>query len=219
MDLNKPLPAQIYQYLKEKILDGKLDKDTLYSETKMAKELSVSRTPLRDALRYLEQDGYIEIVPSRGFRIRKLDQEGLRASIEIRCAIEGYCAYRVAEQFNTPQVRALLKKLEETIVGMEQCVEQCPDDPAQLNTFIDFDHAFHSHIITFANVEEFHTEFQRVRYLVRQTSKSALKVPGRSQETLEEHQRIFSCLRAGEAVNAYQAMLRHLRQPLYLVDT
>lgn len=218
MDLNKPLPAQIYQYLKEKILDGKLDKDTLYSETKMAKELSVSRTPLRDALRYLEQDGYIEIVPSRGFRIRKLDQEGLRASIEIRCAIEGYCAYRAAEQFSTPQAKALLEKLEEMLAGMEQYVEQCPTDPVQLSSFIDFDHAFHSHIITFANVEQFHTEFQRVGYLVRQTSKSALKIPGRSRETLEEHQRIFSCIRTGKAVNAYQEMIRHLRRPLYLVD-
>lgn len=218
MDLNKPLPAQIYQYLKEKILNGKLDKDTLYSETKMAKELSVSRTPLRDALRYLEQDGYIEIVPSRGFRIRKLDQEGLRASIEIRCAVEGYCAYRAAEQFGTPQARALLGSLEETLAGMGQYVEQCPNDPAQLGAFIDFDHAFHSYIITFANVEQFQTEFQRVGYLVRQTSKSALKIPGRSVETLEEHQRIFSCIQTGKAVNAYQEMIRHLRRPLYLVD-
>ena len=218
MDLNKPLPAQIYQHLKDRILSGELDKDMLYSETKMAKELSVSRTPLRDALRYLEQDGYIVIVPSRGFRIRTLDQEGLRASIEIRCAVEGYCAYRAAEQFDRPQAKALLEKLEESIAGMRQCVEGCADDPAQLSRFIDFDHAFHSEIITVANVEEFHTEFQRVRYLIRQTSESALKVPGRIEETVAEHQRILRCIRAGEAVNAYQEMLGHLRRPLYIVE-
>lgn len=218
MDLSKPLPAQVYQYIKEKILNGELDKDTFYSETKMAKELSISRTPLRDALRYLEQDGYITIVPSRGFHIRKLDQEGLRASIEIRCAIEGYCAYWAAEQFDTPQAKALLEKLEETLGGMEPCVEQCAEDPAQLDDFIDFDHAFHLHIITFTAVKEFQTEFQRIRYLIRQTSESALKVPGRAKETFEEHQRILSHIRSGEAVSAYQETLQHLRQPLRIVE-
>lgn len=218
MDLNKPLSAQIYQYLKEKILDGKLNKGTLYSETKMAKELSVSRTPLRDALRYLEQDGYIEIVPSRGFCIRKLDQEGLRASIEIRCAVEGYCAYRAAEQFNKPQAKMLLEKLEEALAGMSQCAEGCADEPAQLSRFIDFDHTFHAHIITFANVEQFRTEFQRVGYLVRQTSESALKIPGRIEETVIEHQCILRCIREGRAVDAYQEMLAHLRRPLYIVE-
>lgn len=217
MDLNKPLTSQIYQLIKDKILNGELDKGILYSETKMAKELSISRTPLRDALRYLEQDGYITIVPSRGFHIRTLDQEGLRASIEIRCAIEGYCAYRAAEQSGTPGGRELVKQLKKALGGMELSVGKC-GDPDQLCSFIEFDHAFHSYIITFANVEAFNTDFQRIRYLVRQTSKSALKIPGRSEETFQEHRRILSCIEAGEAVNAYQEMLQHLRRPLQIVE-
>ena len=215
MDLNKPLPTQVYHYLKTKILNGELDKDTLYSETKMAKELSISRTPLRDALRYLEQDGYIVIVPSRGFRIRKLDQEGLRESIEVRCAIEGYCAFHLAEQSDTPQGQALVGELERLLGQMEPCV----GDPGRVCDFIDIDHEFHSRIISFTQVKTFDTEFQRIRYLVRQTSKSALKIPGRIEETHAEHQRIFRCIQAGEAVCAYQEMLAHLRQPLYLVET
>lgn len=217
MDLNKPLPTQIYHYLKDRILSGELDRNTFYSETKMAKELSISRTPLRDALRYLEQDGYIEIVPSRGFRLRKLDQEGLRATIEIRCAIEGYCAYRAAEQSGTPEGRKLLDELKAALEGMKRSMGKC-DDPAERSSFIDFDHVFHSHIIAFANVETFTTEFQRIRYLVRQTSKSALKVPGRIEETFAEHQRILRCIQAGEAVQAYQEMLAHLRRPLHIVE-
>lgn len=218
MDMNKPLTAQIYQHLKEGILNGRLDEDVLYSETKLAKELSVSRTPLRDALRYLEQDGYIVIVPSRGFRIRTLDQEGLRASIEIRCAIEGYCSYRAAEHSSTPEGRKLLEKLNASLDGMERSVRKW-DDPAERDSFIDFDHAFHSHIIAFAHVETFATEFQRIRYLVRQTSKSALEVPGRIEETVAEHRRILCCIREGKAVDAYQEMLVHLRRPLYIVET
>lgn len=97
-------------------------------------------------------------------------------------------------------------------------MEQCLGNPDRLDSFIDADHIFHSSIITFANIKEFLTEFQRIRYLVRQTSESALKVPGRIEETFEEHRRILSYIRAGEAVNAYQEMLGHLRQPLYLVD-
>ena len=215
MDLNKPLQTQLYDNIKRRILDGELDKDTLHSETKLAKELSVSRTPLRDALRYLEQDGYIIIVPSRGFRIRKLDREGLRASIEIRCAIEGYCVYRVAEQFGSEEVKALTAGLEDILVKMEFCLR----DTSMLEQFIDYDHAFHSRLIAYVDVKDFQTEFQKIYFMIRQTSENSLKVEGRIRATYEEHRDILWEIRAGRAVEAYQAMLHHLREPLCILES
>ena len=60
------LQSKAYDYIKEQILEGKLLPDTLYSEARLSKELDISRTPIREALQCLSQDGYISIVPSKG---------------------------------------------------------------------------------------------------------------------------------------------------------
>lgn len=59
------LQSKAYDYIKEQILEGKLVPDTLYSEARLSKELGISRTPIREALQCLSQDGYISIVPSK----------------------------------------------------------------------------------------------------------------------------------------------------------
>ena len=58
-----PLQIQAYDYLKEMILSGRLDPDVLYSETRMSAEIGISRTPMREAIQCLSQDGYITVVP------------------------------------------------------------------------------------------------------------------------------------------------------------
>ncbi len=90
------LQSQAYNIIKEKILSKSMDSDALYSETRLARELGISRTPLREALQCLSQDGYITIIPSRGFKIRCLNQDTMRESIQVRCAIEGFCVYTAA---------------------------------------------------------------------------------------------------------------------------
>ena len=72
------LQSQAYNIIKEKILSKSMDSDALYSETRLARELGISRTPLREALQCLSQDGYITIIPSRGFKIRCLNQDTMR---------------------------------------------------------------------------------------------------------------------------------------------
>ena len=71
MQLMSSLQLEAYNYIKNLILSHKLDANTLYSETKLSKELGISRTPMREALQCLSQDGYITVIPSKGFRIRQ----------------------------------------------------------------------------------------------------------------------------------------------------
>ena len=67
MVVKNSLQSQAYNTLKEQILSNILTPGTLYSETRISKELGISRTPMREALQCLSQDGYITIIPSRGF--------------------------------------------------------------------------------------------------------------------------------------------------------
>ena len=78
MDSRSLLQAQAYDYVKKQILSNKLEANVLHSETKLAAELGISRTPLRQSLHCLSQDGYITIFPSKGFMIRQLTDKDMR---------------------------------------------------------------------------------------------------------------------------------------------
>ena len=66
------LQDKVYRQLKDKINGGELSHGQIYSETKLASELGVSRTPMKDALRRLSQDRFIDIIPSKGFKLHEM---------------------------------------------------------------------------------------------------------------------------------------------------
>ena len=206
------LQSKAYDYIKEQILEGKLVPDTLYSEARLSKELDISRTPIREALQCLSQDGYISIVPSKGFMLRHLSNKDMQETIEVRCAIEGFCTHIIAGQISTEKGKQLLNELGRILDQMQMAKDL--DD--NLQTFIDSDHAFHLAIVCYAENDEFNQLFQRLLYLIHLTSATALSVTGRVDGTLEEHQLYYRALREGNGNDAYQIMIRHLTMPLEL---
>ena len=206
------LQSKAYDYIKEQILEGKLVPDTLYSEARLSKELDISRTPIREALQCLSQDGYISIVPSKGFMLRHLSNKDMQETIEVRGAIEGFCTHIIAGQISTEKGKQLLNELGRILDQMQMAKDL--DD--NLQTFIDSDHAFHLAIVGYAENDEFNQLFQRLLYLIHLTSATALSVTGRVDGTLEEHQLYYRALREGNGNDAYQIMIRHLTMPLEL---
>ena len=204
------LQLQAYDYIKDRILSGELSPNTLYSETKLSAQIGISRTPMREALQCLSQDGYITIVPSKGFMIRQLNEKDMLESIQVRCAIEGYCTYVIASEIETSKGRKLLKDLEKLIGQMELCI----GDEKKLSSFITYDHQFHLLLVNYVGNDEFNQIFQRLLYLIRLTSESALSVQGRIQETLEEHRKYYEALKSGDGAKAYECIINHLNMPL-----
>ena len=92
-----PLQVKAYQHLREMIEKEELVDNVIYSETKMAVTLGVSRTPMRDALQRLEQEGFIEILPSRGFQLQAITPERIHKNNQVRSALVGYSVLTFAE--------------------------------------------------------------------------------------------------------------------------
>lgn len=92
MAVYTPLQQKAYEYLKDRVVSGKLDKDQVYSESYFAKELKMSRTPVREALQRLVQEGYIDVLPSRGFVIHPLTESDIVAMYQMRTAIECFAS-------------------------------------------------------------------------------------------------------------------------------
>lgn len=204
------LQLQAYDTIKDSILSGSLEPGRLYSETKLSAQIGISRTPMREALQCLSQDGYITIIPSKGFMIRQLNEKDMKDSIEIRCAIEGFCTNQIASQIHTEKAIQLLHSLDQTLAGMEASI----DKENGMEHFISCDHQFHLLLVNYMENDEFNQIFQRLLYLIRLTSQDALAVEGRIQGTMEEHRTYLDALKAGDGAKAYEIMLHHLMMPL-----
>lgn len=213
MSSKSPLQIQAYEYLKEQILTGKLDPDVLYSETRMAAEIGISRTPMRGAIQCLSQDGYINVVPSKGFMLRQLNGRDMEETIQVRCAIEGFCVHVIAAEAETKKAQKLFQTMEKILDKQEKALLNGRED-VSWRQFMESDHQFHLALVDYVDNEEFKQTFQRLMYLIHLTTVSALAVPGRSEDTLREHKLFFSYLKDGDGDAAYKLMMMHLMMPL-----
>lgn len=204
------LQLQAYDYIKNHILSGELAPGTLHSETRLSAEIGISRTPMREALQCLSQDGYITIVPSKGFMIRQLSEKDMQESIQVRCAIEGYCTYVIASEIHTEKGQQLLKDLSQILQHMKDSLEKQDN----YSSFIYYDHQFHLLLVNYLHNDEFNQIFQRLMYLIKLTSQSALAVKGRVSGTIKEHQEYYEALRSGDITGAYSCIINHLNMPL-----
>ncbi len=105
------LAESVYEQIFDAIVRGSIVPGTKLIQETLATELAVSRTPVREALLRLEQEGILEFVPRRGFFVRDISETEVNDLYEVRTAIEGFAARVVAE---TGDPRAL-KRLEEII--------------------------------------------------------------------------------------------------------
>lgn len=204
------LQTRAYDYVKNKIFANEFKPDVMYSESKLAKEIGISRTPLRQSLHRLSQDGYIVIYPSRGFMLRSLTPKDMKETIEIRCAIEGFCTYRLAEEMDEEKKKAVITQLEKEVEAMR-------DENLNDEEFIKHDHAFHLILVKSAENDLFNQNFHRLMYLIHLTSTSSLHVPGRREGTLKEHERYLAYLKENAVEAAYQLLIKHLMMPLQLI--
>ena len=101
------LSAQVFHTLREEILMGKYQKDEELKEKNIGEELGVSRTPVREALRQLELEGLVTIIPNRGAFVVGISKSDIQDIYEIRSLLEGLCAKWAAVNISEKQIQEL----------------------------------------------------------------------------------------------------------------
>ena len=109
------LGGRVFQKIREDILRGKYKEHEELRENTIGKELGVSRTPVREALRQLELEGLVTIVPNKGAYVTGISQKDVMDIYTIRSLLEGLCARWATENMTDEQ----LEELEETILLSE----------------------------------------------------------------------------------------------------
>lgn len=202
-----PLQIKAYEHLRELIDNDMLVDGVIYSETKIATQIGVSRTPMRDALQRLEQEGFIEILPSRGFQLRPITRERIEKNNQVRNALEGYSALSLTQNRHTLKSQAVIRHLGELL---EQQKKVCAEH-GELAEFIRYDSEFHLALVASLENEELLKIFFSHLYYIQKLARKSLMRPGCLEATIEEHTAIYDAIRMGDVANVYNITMQHMQ--------
>ena len=216
----KPKNDLAYDHLRGMIYSGELAFKTVYSETKLASELSVSRTPIRDALNRLAQERYIDILPNRGFMLHTPTQADIIEAYHVRMMIEGYCAEIVARHYPDAAARAAIDKMEDALSQQQRLLED--DSAYSLSQFWLDDLSFHKALLEYMNISSMNAQYDRFmhifmpQHLVEDETTGGMhpRALDRHRTTLVEHAAITEALKSHDLERVRQSIRAHLDSSL-----
>ena len=207
----KPLQAVAYELLRDMIQDGKFAFDTIYSETKLASQFSISRTPVRDALIRLKNEHYIDILPNRGFCLHLPTREDILSGYHVRTAIECHCAALLAREKDMSRAAETLCRMQAALDAQRTIYAS---EDMDLRAFWKWDVEFHALLISYPEVQEFQRQYDAYMHFFMAHYVKNYRSDGRDKTTLDEHGRLMEALLAGDEAAALSAVRRHMDETL-----
>jgi DNA-binding GntR family transcriptional regulator len=196
--------GKTYEYLKSNILSGRFKPGERLAEERLSEELGVSRTPVREALHKLEQDGLIEPLGGRGFCIPKDSLEEIEDLFEIRTVLEGYTLKIICDRITDEQIAALEGILKNTDDALRR---KRIDEVFQWNT--QFHDTLHGMV---ADKRRFHSLIVNMRKYVLRYRKDTLQYLGAAKRASEGHRQIILALKLRDPELCERVMRIHIRQ-------
>lgn len=195
------LTTRIFNVLREDILNNKYAEGEKLVEAKLAEDLGVSRTPVREALKQLELDGLVENIPNRGVIVLGISQQDIEDIFEIRTAIEGISARWAVDRITNEEL-ASLKEVYELMefYTFKKDVEKF----AELNT------KFHEVIYKATKSRYLEQVLKDFQYYMKKTRRRSLQVEGRIYDSLSEHKEVLDAFIARDKEWAERALSNHV---------
>lgn len=203
---HRNLDAKVYDRLKAMILEGRLVPGDKVYQDRLAQVMGVSRTPLVNALKVLEQEKLIKAIPRRGFFVRQFSKEEMIYIFELREVLEGLAARRAAELITPLQIKQLQTFFQsfKGLKHIEDYSAYAKEDRRFHNFITDLGgKEFLKSILTSYNVVLFSYQVSSYGGLVRHPD-----------ETLPEHLAVIEALKHKDAVKAEEIMRLHMKKSL-----
>jgi DNA-binding GntR family transcriptional regulator len=205
--LMRALPSSLHDdvasQLRNYIFDGQLRPGSFIDEVTLCELWSISRTPLREALKVLTAEGLVRHEPRRGCFVNEVTQQDLDDIFPVIALLEGRCAFDATQRATPADVQAL----EVWHQRLQQHAEA-----GRINDYYEANFAIHEAIIQLANNKWLAQTIDGLRKILKLARLQQLHAPGRLKQSLAEHLAIFAALKAGDAAGADTAMRNHLLQ-------
>ncbi len=199
------LSQKVYRALKTEIIKGSLKPGTKLLEGKIAEQMGVSRTPVREALKELAAEGFVKMNPNQAVVVSNASVEDVQEVLQIRGVLEGLAARLATRMISEEEI----KELEKYQKQMEYYTKK--DD---VLAFSEMDAEFHELILNVCGNNRLiqirkNLSDQARRYRIR-----SLSVPGRLKYSLKEHQEIVEELKRKNAEQADRLSQKHIENVL-----
>ena len=204
-DNKKTISAMVQERIRDAILSGMLEAGSRLDQNQLADDLNVSLVPVREALKKLEGEGFVQIIPRRGAFVTKSSLDDMEDLYFTRSLLEGQAAYHAADKLTDGD----LEKLDQLMVEMGKALQE-----RNYGAFSQTNHDFHFIIYNaakskylvnmIANLWELAQRY-RFRYVVMADQSSVIQA---------EHQAILDACHARDAKALRDAVIQHMNQTL-----
>ena len=199
--VHNSLHDEVAARLRDRIFAGELMPGTFLDEARLAEQMEISRTPLREALKVLTAEGLVRHEPRRGCFVNEVTEQDLDEIFPVIALLEGRCAREAA--LNATD--ADLQQLETLHDRLNKHAKA-----RRINDYYVANFAIHEAIITLANNRWLAQVIGDLRKIVKLARLQQLHAPGRLDQSLSEHMAVFAALKARDPEGAEAAMRTHL---------
>jgi len=199
------LSKKVYRILKERSIKGNLAQGSKLLEAKIAEQLGVSRTPIREAIRELAAEGFVKISPNQGVVIINISIEDIQEVLQIRSVLEGLAARLAASKITKEKT----KELESFNKNMEKFISK--DD---ISNFIKESEKFHVLILDICGNNRLVQIRKNLDDQIHRYRSISLNIPGRPEYALKEHKEITKALKQGDSAKADELSKMHIENVL-----
>lgn len=204
---SESLTSQVYRLIKDNIINQKYNEGEILNEREIATELGVSRTPVREALKTLEHENWVEYAPYKGVTVKSMGLDDLSDVFKVRSALE-VLSVELAFEHIDDQV---IKELKDNLHRQKESVDLDASTSEAKAYFLNLDSEFHSIIINKSNNQLLVRLIDQIRDSIRQFGLNAIiKDHERMEKTIEEHEAIIKALEEKSMSKSLEAMSQHI---------
>ncbi len=196
-----PLYEEVAEHVRERIYDYRLPPGEWIDEPALCEELTISRTPLREALKLLAAEGLVQIDAGRGARVTRLTLEDLNQLFPVMAMLEGRCAHEAVKNIDDAGVQ----QLEALHAAMEAAAAEGNIAEYYRNNYL-----IHETVQHYAGNPWLIRITHDLHRILKMHRGRQLLAPGRTAQSLAEHRELMDCFRQRDAEAAGQTMERHL---------
>lgn len=201
--VHNSLHDEVAAQLRDRIFAGELMPGTFLDEVKLAQEMKISRTPLREALKVLTAEGLVRHEPRRGSFVNEVTAADLEEIFPVIALLEGQCARLAADHATEADLEAL-EALHDKL--------QRHAKAKRINEYYAVNYAIHEAIIALADNRRLAQVIGDLRKILKLARLQQLRAPGRLDQSLSEHMAVFAALKARDPDGAEAAMRTHLNR-------
>ena len=203
VNMNEYLPLRdvVFNTLREAILKGELKPGERLMEIQLAKRLGVSRTPIREAIRKLELEGLVVMVPRKGAEVADITEKDLRDVLEVRKALEELVVQIACDRMTEED----FKELKKAHARFKTVIKK-----GDLKEVAEADVKFHDIIYMSTNNQRLIQILNNLREQMYRYRIEYLKDTQMHAALVQEHESIVECLESGDKENASRIKRSHI---------